>query len=317
MDVNKSNIVIYQTNDGRPCIDVRLEKDTVWLTVDQLVLLFERNRSTIQRHIQNIYMEGELSENTTCAKNAQVGKEGTREVTRIIPFYNLDMIISLGYRVKSQRGVNFRIWANKVLKDYLIRGVAVNNKRLNELSQTIQVLKRNINRLDSQQVLSVVEQYTRAMTLLDDYDHQQVSKPYGEQTTYILSYEECVSIIHSMCYSEEGGLFGNEKDASFHSSINAIYQTFDGKDVYPSVEEKAANLLYFITKNHSFTDGNKRIAATIFLYFLQKNGRLYTNDNVKRISDSTLVAITLMIAESRPEEKEIMTNLIMHFLVEE
>ena len=229
--------------------------------------------------------------------------------------YNLDVVISVGYRVKSQRGTQFRIWANSVLKDYLIRGIAVNDNRLKQLGEVIKVLKRTTSQLDAQQMLAVVEQYTMALNLLDDYDHQCISKPDGSKATYVLTYEECRDVINSMSFNADSDLFGNEKDESFHSSIGAIYQTFGGEDVYPSVEEKAANLLYFITKNHSFSDGNKRIAATLFLYFLQKNGILYRENGEKRISDSTLVAITIMIAESKTEEKEIMTRLVMNFLV--
>ena len=228
--------------------------------------------------------------------------------------YNLDVVISVGYRVKSQRGTQFRIWANSVLKDYLIRGIAVNDNRLKQLGEAIKILKRTTNQLDAQQMLAVVEQYTMALDLLDDYDHQCIRKPDGSKATYVLTYEECRNVINSMKFNTDSDLFGNEKDKSFYSSIGAIYQTFDGEDVYPSVEEKAANLLYFITKNHSFNDGNKRIAATIFLYFLQKNGILYHEDGEKRINDSTLVAITIMIAESKTEEKEIMTRLVMNFL---
>lgn len=314
-DVNKrGEIVLYQTPDGASNIEVRLEDDTVWLNVEQLSLLFQRNRSTLQRHIKGIYDDGELDEGATCAKNAQVQQEGERFVERYIPYYNLDVIISLGYRVKSRSGVMFRIWASKVLKDYLLRGAAVNDTRLKQLGETVKILKRTTKMLDAQQVLSVVEQYAQALNLLDAYDHQSLEKPIGQQSIYVLTYEECRKIIDQMRFASESELFGNEKDGSFYSSIGAIYQTFGGKDLYPSVEEKAANLLYFITKNHSFSDGNKRIAATIFLYFLQKNGILHREGGENRIDNNTLVAITIMIAESTMEEKETMIKLVMNFL---
>jgi prophage maintenance system killer protein len=245
-------------------------------------------------------LEEELddSENPSVANFTTVQTEGNRSVERQIEFYSLDVIISVGYRVKSKRGVEFRKWANGVLKSYILKGYASNERRLQELNQN----------------LSVVEKYTKAMDLLDDYDHHRVQKPAGTQDTYRLTYEECRAVIDSMKFGGQSSLFGNEKDQSFKGSIGAVYQTFGGKDVYPSVQEKAANLLYFITKNHSFSDGNKRIAATIFLHFLNKNGLLFENGS-KRIEDNTLVALTIMIAESKPAEKELMVNLVMQLLV--
>lgn len=307
--MNQSKIVIYQTQDGKTSIDVKLEQDTVWLTQAQMVELFQKDQSVIARHIANVFKEGELDKNS----NMQI-LHNTLSKYKPTTIYNLDVVISVGYRVKSQRGTQFRIWANSVLKDYLIRGIAVNDNRLKQLGEAIKILKRTTNQLDAQQMLAVVEQYTIALDLLDDYDHQCIRKPDGNKATYVLTYEECRNVINSMKFNTDNDLFGNEKDKSFYSSIGAIYQTFGGEDVYPSVEEKAANLLYFITKNHSFNDGNKRIAATIFLYFLQKNRILYHEDGEKRINDSTLVAITIMIAESKTEEKEIMTRLVMNFL---
>ena len=307
--MNQSKIVIYQTQDGKTSIDVKLEQDTVWLTQAQMVELFQKDQSVIARHIANVFKEGELDKNS----NIQI-LHNTLSKYKPTTIYNLDVVISVGYRVKSQRGTQFRIWANSVLKDYLIRGIAVNDNRLKQLGEAIKILKRTTNQLDAQQMLAVVEQYTIALDLLDDYDHQCIRKPDGSKATYVLTYEECRNVINSMKFNTDSDLFGNEKDKSFYSSIGAIYQTFGGEDVYPSVEEKAANLLYFITKNHSFNDGNKRIAATIFLYFLQKNRILYHEDGEKRINDSTLVAITIMIAESKTEEKEIMTRLVMNFL---
>ena len=233
---------------------------------------------------------------------------------RPVAIYSLDVIISVGYRVKSQRGVEFRRWANSVLKDYILRGYAVNDKRINQLGRIVQIMKRAENQLDAQQVLSVVESYSAALDMLDDYDHQTLAKPRGNRATYVLTYDECRSVIDKMKFSSDGDLFGNEKDDSFKGSIGAIYQSFDGKDLYPSLEEKAANLLYFVTKNHSFSDGNKRIAATMFLYFLDKNKALFV-EGTKRIADYTLVALTIMIAESKPEEKEMMVNVIMNCLI--
>lgn len=306
--MEQSKIVIYQTQDGKTSIDVKLEQDTVWLTANQMSLLFDKDEKTIRKHINNVFKEEEVDKDNNTQKMRVVG------VKQSVAFYTLDVIISVGYRVNSKRATIFRRWATSILKDYLIRGIAVNDNRLKQLGEAIKILKRTTNQLDAQQMLAVVEQYTMALDLLDDYDHQCVRKPNGSKATYVLTYEECRNVINSMKFNTDSDLFGNEKDKSFYSSIGAIYQTFDGEDVYPSVEEKAANLLYFITKNHSFNDGNKRIAATIFLYFLQKNRILYHEDGEKRINDSTLVAITIMIAESKTEEKEIMTRLVMNFL---
>lgn len=306
--MEQSKIVIYQTQDGKISIDVKLEQDTVWLTANQMSLLFDKDEKTIRKHINNVFKEEEVDKDNNTQKMRVVG------VKQSVAFYTLDVIISVGYRVNSKRATIFRRWATSILKDYLIRGIAVNDNRLKQLGEAIKILKRTTNQLDAQQMLAVVEQYTMALDLLDDYDHQCVRKPNGSKATYVLTYEECRNVINSMKFNTDSDLFGNEKDKSFYSSIGAIYQTFDGEDVYPSVEEKAANLLYFITKNHSFNDGNKRIAATIFLYFLQKNRILYHEDGEKRINDSTLVAITIMIAESKTEEKEIMTRLVMNFL---
>ena len=223
------------------------------------------------------------------------------------------MIISVGYRVKSKRGVDFRRWAGRVLKEYIMKGYAVNDRRLAQLGAAIRILRRTEDRLDAKQVLSVVESYTAALDILDDYDHQKISKPDGRRAEYILDYDECRRFIDQMKFAGDSPLFGNEKDDSFKSSLGAIYQSFGGEELYPSVEEKAANLLYFVTKNHSFSDGNKRIAASLFLYFLDKNGILFNNGQ-KLLDDYTLVAVTIMIAESKPQEKETMTALVMNFL---
>ena len=225
----------------------------------------------------------------------------------------MDVIISVGYRVKSKRGIAFRKWANGVLKDYIIKGYAVNNNRMNQLNEVIRVMKRVENTLDAKQILSVIEKYSVALDMLDDYDHQAMKKPVGTSSTYILNYDECKMLIDSMKYGDNSTVFGNEKDDSFKGSIGAIYQTFAGEELYPSLQEKAAHLLYFVTKNHSFSDGNKRIAAAIFLYFLDKNNALFI-DEKKAIADHTLVALTIMVAESKPDEKEIMINVIMNCL---
>ena len=309
--MNTNKIEIYQTEDGKIQLDVRLENETVWLSQSQMAELFQTDRTSIVRHINNIYKVEELQRESTCAKIAQVQIEGNRKVSRNIPYFNLDMIISVGYRVNAKRGVKFRQWANQIIKDYLLKGYAVNDKRTAQLGQVIQILKRAEHVLDSKQVLSVVEKYNTALDLLDSYDHQTMQRPKGNKSVYVLTYEECMSVIESMRFGDESSLFGKEKDDSFKGSIGNIYQSFGGNDVYPSLEEKAANLLYFVTKNHSFIDGNKRIAATMFLYFLDKNGALFI-DGEKTIDDYTLVALTIMIAESRSEEKEMMISVIMN-----
>lgn len=309
----KTELVIFRAKDGNVKLDVNIDKDTVWLSLEQMSELFERDKSTISRHIKNVFKDGELAESSTVANFATVQIEGNRNVERFIENYNLDVIISVGYRVKSQRGVEFRKWANGVLKDYILKGYAINNNRINELGEVIRIMKRAESTLDSKQVLDVIEKYTVALDLLDDYDHQKIEKPNGNTATYVLTYDECRNVISNMKFGRESDLFGNEKDDSFKSSINAIYQTFGGQEVYPSLEEKAANLLYLITKNHSFSDGNKRIAAALFLYFLDKNGALFESGK-KIIDDYALVAITIMVAESKPSEKDTMIKLIMNFL---
>jgi len=310
--MKKNEIVLFETADNEVSLQVQMKDETVWLTRNQMADLFDRDVKTIGKHINNALKE-ELDDSTV-AKFATVHDEGGRTVKREIEYYDLDMIISVGYRVKSQRGVEFRRWANSVLKEYILRGYAVNDMRISQLGQVVQIMKRAENQLDVQQVLSVVESYSAALDMLDDYDHQTMSKPKGNKSTYVITYEETRALIDKMKFVSDSDLFGNEKDDSFKGSIGAIYQSFGGKDLYPSLEEKAANLLYFVTKNHSFSDGNKRIAATMFLYFLDKNKALFI-DGAKRIADYTLVALTIMIAESKPEEKEMMVNVIMNCLV--
>ena len=314
--IMKNEIILFETEDQSITLPVQVTSDTVWLNRNQLAELFGRDIKTIGKHIGNALKE-ELEESEVVAKFATTTRHGAIEgktQTHLTEYYNLDMIISVGYRVKSKRGVEFRRWANKVLKQYVLQGYAVNQKRLKDLGNVVKLLKRTENSLDAKQVLTVVERYSTALDLLDSYDHQSLQRPKGNSATYRLTYEECRQVIDSMRFGEASELFGLEKDDSFKGSIGNIYQSFAGEEIYPSLEEKAANLLYFVTKNHSFADGNKRIAATMFLYFLDKNGILFS-DGEKLIDDHTLVALTIMIAESRPEEKEIMIDVIMNCIV--
>ena len=318
-------IVIYRTSDGQTSVSVRMDGDTVWLSQAQMAELFQKDRTVIGRHISNIYKEHELERETTCANFAHMGKEADQ--TYQTTLYNLDVVISVGYRVKSQRGTQFRIWANKVLKDYLVKGYAVNKalteQRYSELKQLVAVLGRTVKSQealtskDALDLIEVVSNYTYALDILDRYDYQQLSI---EQTTseekFHATYEGAMNVIRELKAKFGGSKwFANEKDDSFKSSIGQIYQTFDGHDLYPSVEEKAAMLLYLVTKNHSFTDGNKRIAATLFLWFMAENGILYNPDGTKRIADNTLVALTLMIAESRTEEKDTMVKVLVNLII--
>lgn len=324
MEENK--IVIYKTDDGRTQIDVRLENDTVWLTQAQMAELFQKTPQNITMHIRNAYKEGELDENATCKEYLQVRMEGNRRVQRMQKFYDLDVIISVGYRVKSKRGTAFRIWARNVLKDYLVKGYAINDRirreQISELRQLVQMVGRTIQTQqlekndENQALFDIVVDYTYALDTLDDYDYQRLSV--GETTQedkFHATYESAMEAIRALREKFGGStLFGNEKDDSFKSSIGQIYQTFGGKELYPSVEEKAAMLLYLVTKNHSFSDGNKRIAATLFLWFLNNNGILYREDGSKRLADNTLVALTLMIAESRTEEKDVMVKVVVNLI---
>ncbi len=293
-------------------LPVSVDDETVWLSQAQMAMLFGKDVSVINRHIKNAVSEGEVEISSKYAKNANCEENvfGRRKTW----IYNLDIIISVGYRVHSPRGVEFRRWATGVLKDYLIRGVAINKKRLQLLGQAVEVMKRVSNSLDAEQILDVVKTYSAALDLLDDYDHQCISKPKTSTRSVELTYEDCRAFIDQMKFSADSALFGNEKDGSFKSALGAVYQSFGGQDLYPSAQEKAANLLYLVTKNHGFSDGNKRIAAGLFLYFLSRNQLMFRKDGSKRIADHTLVALTVMIAESRPEEKEMMVNLVMNFL---
>lgn len=305
---DRSEIVIFETEDKLISLPVSVEDETVWLSANQMSVLFDRDEKTIRKHINNVFLEEEVEKSNNTQKMRVDG------VKQLVPFYTLDVIISVGYRVKSKRGVEFRRWANSVLKQYILKGYAVNDNRIKQLGEVIRIMKRTENELDSKQVLSVIEKYSNALELLDSYDHQNMTRPEGNRATYVLTYEECKEVIQSMRFGDESDLFGREKDDSFKGSIGNIYQSFGGIDIYESLEEKAANLLYFVTKNHSFFDGNKRIAATMFLYFLDKNAALFV-DGKKKIEDSTLVALTIMIAESRPEEKEMMVSVVMNCML--
>lgn len=265
-----NEIVIFETEDKAVTLSVPVEQETVWLTQEQMSELFDTARSSIAYHIGNIFKEEELDRNTSVEI-----LDRSANASRPPKYYNLDVIISVGYRVKSKRGVEFRKWANSVLKQYILQGYAVNHNRIAQLGEVIKIMKRTQNELDSQQVLNVIQKYSKALDLLDSYDHQTMERPKGNAATYELTYEECMDVISQMRFGAESDLFGKEKDDSFRGSIGNIYQSFAGQELYPSLEEKAAHLLYFVTKNHSFLDGNKRIAATMFLYFLDKNGVLF------------------------------------------
>lgn len=330
MTNNNNEIIIYQSEDGQTQVDVRMENDTVWLTQAQMAELFQKDRTAIGRHIANVFKEGELNQEEVCAKFAHTTRhgaiEGKVQVQEVV-IYNLDVIISVGYRVKSQRGVQFRKWANKILKEYLLKGYAVNDRmrrdQLGELRQLVQVVGRTLQSqditqtTDGQALFDVVVDYTYALDTLDNYDYERlaIERTTTPETPFHATYENAMVEIRRL-HAKFGGSqwFGNEKDDSFKSSIGQIYQTFGGEELYPSVEEKAAMLLYLVTKNHSFSDGNKRIAATLFLWFLNNNGVLYRPDGTKRIADNTLVALTLMIAESRTEEKDVMVKVVVNLI---
>ena len=327
MEENK--IIIYQTEDGQTQIDVRLENDTVWLTQAQMAELFQKDRTVITRHINNVFKEGELAKEQICAKFAHTTRHGAmngKSQTQELTLYNLDVIISVGYRVKSKRGTAFRIWARRVLKDYLIKGYAVNEhirkEQIGELRQLVGIIGRAIQNKEiepneeNQALFDIVVDYTYALDTLDNYDYERLSiSKTTQEDKFHATYENAMQAINALREKFGGStLFGNEKDDSFKSSIGQIYQTFGGEELYPSVEEKAAMLLYLVTKNHSFSDGNKRIAATLFLWFLNNNRILYRADGSKRIADNTLVALTLMIAESRTEEKDVMVKVVVNLI---
>ena len=313
-----NKIIKFMNGDLQIDVTVSPNEETVWLNRNQLATLFDSDVKTIGKHINNALKE-EL-DSSTVAKFATVQKEGSRNITREIDYYNLDMIISVGYRVKSQNGVIFRKWATSILHDFMIKGYAVNQKRLDVLNKTIAIQSRMLVsalNIEEKEVLNVIEAYSNALTLLDDYDHGTIPKPNGVASTYQLTYEECRELIDSMKYGNFSDVFGVEKElGKLNGIIAAVYQNVFGTELYPSIEEKTANLLYFLIKDHPFVDGCKRIGASVFLEFFNKNNHLIINGK-QIISDSALVAITLMIAESRPEEKETMVNLVMNFLKSE
>ncbi len=320
------DVVLYQADDGKTRLEVQLDRDTVWLSQRQMAELFEKDTDTIGLHIRNIYKESELPKEGTAEESSVVQDEGGRQVRRQVHFYNLDVIISVGYRVNSKRGTQFRQWATKVLREHLVRGYTVNEQRLREQDQKLADLRRTVNLLEmtladqvigldeAKGLLRVITDYAYALTTLDRYDHGTLAI---EQTTrqapYILTHEMAMKIVESM-KAAFGGLFGVEKDQGFKSALGAIHQTFGGEELYPSIEEKAAHLLYFVVKNHAFTDGNKRIGAALFLTFMAGNGMIYRADGSKRIADNALVALTLLIAESRPEDKETIIKVIVSLI---
>ncbi|MCX2432846.1 virulence protein RhuM/Fic/DOC family protein [Pedobacter sp. GR22-10] len=323
--MTNDQIIIYQTADGQTSIDVKLEADTIWLSLNQLTALFGRDKSVISRHLKNIFTEEELNRNAVVAKNATTAQDGK---TYEVEYYNLDAVISVGYRVNSKRGTQFRIWANNVLKEYLVKGYAINEQRLREQTEQFNSLKQTVNLLgnvlknkeltsdEATGLLKVVTDYSYALDILDKYDHQQLTLDgTSDQQLFTATYEEAMLAIKDLKDKFGGSsLFANEKDDSFKGSIGTIYQSFGGVNFYPTIEEKAANLLYFVVKNHSFSDGNKRIAAYLFVWFLEKNRILYREDGSKRIADNALVALTLMIAESKPDEKDMMVKVVVNLI---
>ena len=328
MTKSNGSCVIYQTADGQTHLDVRFELDSVWLTQRQMSEVFDTTPDNILMHLKNIFRDAELDESSTTKDFLVVRNEGKRQVERQLKHYNLDAIISVGYRVNSKKGTQFRIWANNILKQYLVQGYALNEEKLKAQQEKLADLKRAIalsSRLlhnkelsgsEAQGILAILEKYSHALTVLDDYDHQRL-QVVGTQVLEHpkISYEEAISQIQLWREKENlGSLFGNEKDSSFKSSLATIYQTFGEAELYPSIEEKAANLLYFIVKNHSFTDGNKRIAAAIFVWFLERHDYLYNASGEKRIADNALVAFTLLIAESKSEEKETIVKVIINLI---
>jgi len=328
MKTGKGEILIYETPDGGPQIEVTLEEQTLWLSQPLMADLFGKDFRTIAKHIKNIYAEGELEEEHTTTRFPVVLQEGQRKVTREIKYYNLDVILSVGYRVSSRQGTAFRKWSNTVLKDYLIKGYAHNEKLLREKQAQLDSLKQAVTliaKVSNSQTLSgdqasgllrVLSDYTYALDVLDKYDHQVLEiEATSSGQLFQITYPSAMEAIRGLKDKFGGSsLFGNEKDESFQGSLAAIYQTFSGADLYPSVEEKAANLLYFVIKNHSFSDGNKRIAAFLFVWFLDKNGILYRVDGSRKLADNALVALTLMIAESKPDEKEMMTRVVVSLI---
>ena len=313
-----SKLVLFRNNDGTVRLDVQLERETIWLSQAQLAVLFAAERSVITKHLRNIFTSGELDRVSACAKFAHTAADGKTYQTQ---FYNLDAVISVGYRVNSKRGTEFRIWATNVLRQHLVQGYTANEMRLKELKQTLKLAadisqRKALTGDEASILLQTVSEYAAALNLLDDYDHQRVTLGRtSRRQAKLVTYDEVMNLVDAMRQKfGDSNVFGREKDQSLHSSLNAVMQSFDGKDVYPSVEEKAAHLLYFLVKNHSFVDGNKRIAAAVFLRFADKNGLLRDRDGGKRIADNALVAMTLMIAESRPQEKAVITAMLTNLI---
>lgn len=316
----KNEIILFENQNVK--LEVNMKDETVWLSLEQLATLFDRDRTVIKRHINNIFKEEELDANEVCAKFAHTTAHGalaSKTQTREIDYYNLDVIISVGYRVKSQNGIIFRKWASKILKDYMLQGYVVNQKRLEYLEKTVKLIDianridENLNNSDAQEILKVICNYSKALDLLDDYDHRTLLKPKGNNSQKQIKYEDCLDVINKLRFNQESSLFAIERNNGLEAIINNIYQTFDNNDVYKSIEEKASNFLYMIVKNHVFIDGNKRIAATLFIYFLNYYDILY-KDNKQVIDNNTLTALTLLIAESNPKEKEVIIDLVMNFL---
>jgi prophage maintenance system killer protein len=316
-EVNMNNeIIIFENQKVK--LEVNMKGETVWLSQQQMAELFEKDRKTITRHIQNIYKDGELDENQVCSFFEHTANDGKKYKTQ---FYNLDMIISIGYRVNSKQGIIFRKWATSVLREHLLKGYTVNKQRLEYLEKTVKLIdiasritKDELDNTDASEVLKTINKYSNALNLLDDYDHRKLVKPKGTKSNEIITYENCIDLISLLKFNEESDIFALERNKGLSSIINNIYQSFGGVDVYPSIEEKAANFLYLIIKNHTFIDGNKRIAATLFIYFLEFYNILY-KESERVIDNNTLVAITLLIAQSNPKEKDILIDLIMNFLV--
>lgn len=319
-NMRENKIILFENQEVK--LEVNMKDETVWLSLEQMAELFSRDRTVIVRHINNIFKDNELDKNEVCAKFAHTTKHGAisdKSQTRELIYYNLDMIISVGYRVKSKNGIIFRKWATKVLKDYMIKGYAVNQKRLEYLEKTIKLIDI-AGRMDAElkgseawEIIKVINNYSSALSLLDDYDHKRITKPTGTKNDKQVTYEDCMNIIGKLKFNSDSNLFALERNEGLKEVIGTIYQSFDGKDLYSTIEEKAANFLYLITKNHTFIDGNKRIAATLFIYFLEFYNILY-NENGQVIDNNTLVAITLLIAQSNPKEKEILIDLVMNFL---
>ena len=307
-----SGMLLYTTPDGRVQLELPLEDDSLWMSQQMMADLFETSVPNINVHIRKIFQKNELQKDGIIKENLIVRQEGSRSVRRKVLFYNLDMVISVGYRVNSVRGAQFRIWATQRLRECLLRGYVVHEQRMRQLGQVFQLLHRAADQKDGEQVLRVIESYSRGLNLLDDYDHQCLVRPDGTRGSYKLGYDECRTLIESMRFSAESELFGREKDDSFRGSLGNIYQSFGGRELYPTLEEKAARLLYFTVKNHGFLDGNKRIAAATFLHFLDRNHALYTESGAKRLADATLVALVILIAESRPEEMETIISVILN-----